>query len=93
MDVLRSTAVTRIARRKKGAWPESLRVELLNVPASAQMLDELRNDGKNAESGLTYGPGYPAASLKQIDKSIWNLVLDNDGADRRSRLSTTASCR
>jgi hypothetical protein len=31
--------------------------------------------------------------LKQIDKSIWNLVLDNDGADRRSRLSTTASCR
>src|SRR5690242_19935598 len=55
--------------------------------ASAQTLDELKNDGKNTDNVLTYGMGYHQrrySTLKQIDKSnikrlvpVWNLSLDN----------------
>jgi alcohol dehydrogenase (cytochrome c) len=68
--------------------------------ATAQTLDDLKNDGKNTDNILTYGMGYGQnrySPLKQIDKStvkrlvpVWNLSLDNQWASRRSPLSTTA---
>src|SRR5262249_54071882 len=55
--------------------------------ASAQTLDDLKNDGKNTDNILTYGMGYGQnrySPLKQIDKTnikrlvpIWSLSLDN----------------
>src|ERR1700730_1611960 len=60
---------------------------LVSIPASAQTLDEFKNDGRNAENVLTYGMGYSLhryGPLKQIDKSsvkhlvpIRNPSLDN----------------
>src|SRR3979409_1278800 len=60
---------------------------LLAGAASAQTLDDLKNDGKNPDNVLTYGMGYSLnrySPLKQIDKAtgkrlvpIWNLSLDN----------------
>ena len=68
--------------------------------ASAQTLDDLKNDGRNTDNILTYGMGYHLqrySPLKQIDKTsvkrlvpVWNLSLDNNGASRRSRSSKTA---
>ena len=56
--------------------------------ASAQTLDELKNDGQNAENITTYGMGYSLqrySPLKQIDKltvkrlvPVWSLSLNND---------------
>ncbi|TMB61600.1 MAG: hypothetical protein E6J54_31345 [Deltaproteobacteria bacterium] len=61
---------------------------LFATAASAQTLDDLKNDGKNSDNILTYGMGYQQhrySPLKQINKSnlkrlvpVWNLNLDNN---------------
>jgi alcohol dehydrogenase (cytochrome c) len=60
--------------------------------ATAQTLDDLKNDGKNTDNILTYGMGYGQnrySPLKQIDKStvkrlvpVWNLSLDNQWGEQ-----------
>src|SRR5262245_18685501 len=60
--------------------------------ASAQSLDDLKNDGKNSDNDLTYGMGYHRnrySPLKQIDRStvkrlvpVWNLSLDNNWGEK-----------
>jgi len=55
--------------------------------ASAQTLDDLKNDGKNTDNILTYGMGYQLhrySPLKEINRTtvkrlvpVWNLSLDN----------------
>src|SRR5947199_2422777 len=60
---------------------------LFATAASAQTLDDLKNDGKNSDNILTYGMGYQQhrySPLKQINKSnlkrlvpVWSLSLDN----------------
>src|SRR5262249_41992758 len=55
--------------------------------ASAQTLDDLKNDGKNTDNILTYGMGYSQhrfSPLTQINKTnvkrlvpVWSLSLDN----------------
>jgi alcohol dehydrogenase (cytochrome c) len=60
--------------------------------ATAQTLDDLKNDGKNTDNILTYGMGYGQSRyspLKQIDKTtvkrlvpIWNLSLDNQWGEQ-----------
>src|SRR5436189_5375683 len=62
------------------------------VSATAQTLDDLRNDGKNTDNILTYGMGYHQqrySPLKQIDKKtvrrlvpVWNLSLDNNWGEQ-----------
>jgi alcohol dehydrogenase (cytochrome c) len=69
---------------------------LLAGAASAQTLDELKNDGKNTDNVLTYGMGYHQqrfSPLKQIDKTtikrlvpIWNLSLNNDWGEQAQPL-------
>src|SRR3974390_822340 len=64
--------------------------------ASAQTLDDLKNDGKNPDNVLTYGMGYSLnrySPLKQIDKAnikrlvpIWNLSLANAGGEEAQPL-------
>src|SRR5579859_1501838 len=64
--------------------------------ASAQTLDDLKNDGKNPDNVLTYGMGYGLnrySPLKQIDKvtvkrlvPIWNLSLDNPWGEQAQPL-------
>src|SRR5215468_5661328 len=64
----------------------------LAVVASAQTLDDLKNDGKNTDNILTYGMGYGQnrySPLRQIDKTnikrlvpIWNLSLDNQWGEQ-----------
>src|SRR5882672_11076954 len=59
----------------------------LGGAASAQTLDDLRNDGKNTDNILTYGMGYSQhrfSPLTQINKTnvkrlvpVWSLSLDN----------------
>jgi alcohol dehydrogenase (cytochrome c) len=65
---------------------------LLTSAASAQTLDDLKNDGKNTDNVLTYGMGYHQqrySALKQIDKTnikrlvpIWSLSLTNDWGEQ-----------
>src|SRR5881296_2183188 len=60
--------------------------------ATAQTLDDLRNDGKSTENILTHGMGYHLqrySPLKQIDKNtvrrlvpVWNLSLDNNWGEQ-----------
>src|SRR5213079_1013094 len=60
--------------------------------ASAQTLDDLKNDGKNTDNILTYGMGYALhrySPLKQIDRTtvkrlvpVWNLSLDNQWGEQ-----------
>ena len=60
--------------------------------ASAQTLDDLKNDGKNTDNILTYGMGYGQnrySPLKQIDRTtvkrlvpVWNLSLDNQWGEQ-----------
>src|SRR5438094_5105390 len=60
--------------------------------ATAQTLDDLRNDGKNTDNILTYGMGYHQqrySPLRQIDKNtvrrlvpVWNLSLDNNWGEQ-----------
>src|SRR5256886_15498813 len=64
----------------------------LGGAATAQTLDDLKNDGKNTDNILTYGMGYHQqrySPLKQIDKStvrrlvpVWNLSLDNNWGEQ-----------
>src|SRR6202158_1606537 len=64
--------------------------------ASAQTLDDLKNDGKNTNNVLTYGMGHQQkrySSLKQIDKTtvkhlvpVWNLSLDNQWGEQAQPL-------
>jgi len=64
----------------------------LGGAASAQTLDDLRNDGKNTDNILTYGMGYSQnrfSPLKQIDKTnvkrlvpVWSLSLDNQWGEQ-----------
>lgn len=65
---------------------------LLGGAASAQTLDDLKNDGKNPDNILTYGMGYHQqrySPLKQIDKAtvkrlvpVWSLSLDNQWGEQ-----------
>src|SRR5437016_12602310 len=65
---------------------------LLFAAASAQTLDELKNDGKNTFNTTTYGVGYRQQRyrpLRQIDKNtvrrlvpVWNLSLDNNWGEQ-----------
>ena len=65
---------------------------LLGAGASAQTLDDLKNDGKNTDNILTYGMGYHQqrySPLKQINKQtvkrlvpVWNLSLDNNWGEQ-----------
>src|SRR6516162_3050675 len=65
---------------------------MLTGAASAQTLDDLKNDGKNSDNVLTYGMGYSLnrySPLTQIDKAtvkrlvpIWNLSLDNSWGEQ-----------
>ena len=60
--------------------------------ASAQTLDDLKNDGKNTDNILTYGMGYHQqrySALRQVDKAtvkrlvpVWNLSLDNQWGEQ-----------
>ena len=69
---------------------------LLSLSASAQSLDDLKNDGKNTDNVLTYGMGYHLnrySPLKEIDKSnvkrlvpVWNLSLDNQWGEQAQPL-------
>src|SRR5438093_1056490 len=69
---------------------------LFATVASAQTLDDLKNDGKNSDNILTYGMGYQQhrySPLKQINKSnlkrlvpIWNLSLDNNWGEQAQPL-------
>src|SRR5689334_329305 len=62
------------------------------LAASAQTLEELKNDGTNPDNILTYGMGYHQhrySSLKQIDRTnikrlvpVWNLSLDNNWGEQ-----------
>jgi alcohol dehydrogenase (cytochrome c) len=64
----------------------------LGGAASAQTLDDLKNDGKNTDNILTYGMGYSQnrfSPLKQIDKTnvkrlvpVWSLSLDNQWGEQ-----------
>src|SRR5882672_6212692 len=63
-------------------------VAALALPAGAQTLDELRNDGKNTDNVLTYGMGYNQnrySTLKQINKQnvkrlvpVWSTSLSSN---------------
>src|SRR5262245_51262851 len=65
---------------------------LLGAAASAQTLDDLKNDGKNTDNVLTYGMGYHQqrySPLKQVNKQnvkrlvpVWNLSLDNNWGEQ-----------
>ncbi|MFL6974487.1 MAG: PQQ-dependent dehydrogenase, methanol/ethanol family [Xanthobacteraceae bacterium] len=67
-------------------------VLLIANAASAQTLDDLKNDGKNTDNVLTYGMGYHQqrySRLKEIDKTtvkrlvpVWNLSLDNQWGEQ-----------
>jgi alcohol dehydrogenase (cytochrome c) len=60
--------------------------------ASAQTLDDLKNDGRNTDNILTYGMGYALnrySPLKEINKTtvkrlvpVWNLSLDNNWGEQ-----------
>src|SRR5262249_23639895 len=60
--------------------------------ATAQSLDDLKNDGKNTDNVLTYGMGYHQnrySPLKQVDRAtvkrlvpVWNLSLDNNWGEQ-----------
>jgi alcohol dehydrogenase (cytochrome c) len=62
------------------------------VPAAAQTLEDLKNDGKNTDNILTYGMGYAQqrySALSQVNKStvkrlvpVWNLSLDNNWGEQ-----------
>src|SRR3974390_3778093 len=62
------------------------------VVATAQTLDDLKNDGKNTDNILTYGMGYAQqrySPLNQVNKTtvkrlvpVWNLSLDNNWGEQ-----------
>jgi alcohol dehydrogenase (cytochrome c) len=65
---------------------------LLAGPASAQTLDDLKNDGRNPDHILTYGMGYHLhrySPLNSINRDnvkrlvpVWNLSLDNNWGEQ-----------
>src|SRR5262245_6211279 len=65
---------------------------LIGGGASAQTLDDLKNDGKNPDNILTYGMGYHLnrySALKQVNTTtvkrlvpVWNLSLDNQWGEQ-----------
>jgi alcohol dehydrogenase (cytochrome c) len=65
---------------------------LIGSGASAQTLDDLKNDGRNTDNILTYGMGYALnrySPLKEINKTtvkrlvpVWNLSLDNNWGEQ-----------
>jgi alcohol dehydrogenase (cytochrome c) len=65
---------------------------LLAGPASAQTLDDLKNDGRNPDHILTYGMGYhvhrysPLTSINRDNVKrlvpVWNLSLDNNWGEQ-----------
>src|SRR3989442_7490836 len=67
-------------------------VLLFSAAATAQTLDDLKNDGKNPDNFLTYGMGYHQqrySPLDQINKKtvrrlvpVWNLSLDNNWGEQ-----------
>ena len=69
---------------------------LATASASAQTLEDLKNDGKNSDNILTYGMGYHQqrySRLKQIDRAnikrlvpVWNLSLDNQWGEQAQPL-------
>ena len=69
---------------------------LAAASASAQSLDDLKNDGSNPDNVLTYGMGYHLhrySPLQQIDKTnitrlvpVWNLSLDNQWGEQAQPL-------
>ncbi len=69
---------------------------LATVSASAQTLEDLKNDPNNTDNVLTYGMGYSQhrySTLKQIDKTtvkhlvpVWNLSLDNQWGEQAQPL-------
>src|SRR5262249_3678603 len=60
--------------------------------ATAQTLDDLKNDGRNTDNILTYGMGYAQqrySPLSQVSKTtvkrlvpVWNLSLDNNWGEQ-----------
>ena len=60
--------------------------------ATAQTLEDLKNDGKNTDNILTYGMGYAQqrySPLAQVNKGtvkrlvpVWNLSLDNNWGEQ-----------
>jgi alcohol dehydrogenase (cytochrome c) len=69
---------------------------LVTSSASAQTLEELKNDGQNTENVTTYGMGYSLqrySPLKQINRSsvrrlvpVWSLSLNNDFGEQAQPL-------
>src|SRR5438445_9732738 len=69
---------------------------LFGSGASAQTLDDLKNDGRNTDNILTYGMGYALhrySPLKEINKTtvrrlvpVWNLSLDNNWGEQAQPL-------
>ena len=69
---------------------------MLAGAASAQTLDDLKNDGKNTDNILTYGMGYSQhrfSPLTQINKTnvkrlvpVWSLSLDNPWGEQAQPL-------
>src|SRR5215813_14754145 len=69
---------------------------LFATGASAQTLDDLKNDGKNTDNILTYGMGYHQqrySPLTQINKTnlkrlvpVWSLSLDNNWGEQAQPL-------
>ncbi len=69
---------------------------LIGSGASAQTLDDLKNDGRNTDNILTYGMGYALhrySPLKEINKTtvkrlvpVWNLSLDNNWGEQAQPL-------
>ena len=65
----------------------------VTASASAQSLDDLKNDGKNTDNVLTYGMGYHQnrySSLTQINRQTvkrlvpaWNVSLGTEEPLRR----------
>jgi alcohol dehydrogenase (cytochrome c) len=74
----------------------AISLAFVGTVASAQTLDDLKNDGKNSDNILTYGMGYHQnrhSPLKQIDKTnvkrlvpVWNLSLDNQWGEQAQPL-------
>jgi alcohol dehydrogenase (cytochrome c) len=70
----------------------ALAICLIGSAASAQTLDDLKNDGRNTDNILTYGMGYSQqrhSPLKEINKTtvkrlvpVWNLSLDNQWGEQ-----------
>ena len=66
------------------------------LPAAAQSLEELRNDGKNPDNVLTYGMGYSQqrfSPLAKIDKNnvkrlvpVWSVGLENEFGEQAQPL-------